>query len=83
MKKTFANVGEPVQPRGILGDQKPTVIKKTKSTGGRPPKNAADRASEKITLNLTPAEKTTAQEKAGDVALGVYLRKVLRDAGAI
>ncbi|MEM9091009.1 MAG: hypothetical protein AAGC93_19975 [Cyanobacteria bacterium P01_F01_bin.53] len=88
-KKTFGTAlpTEPVKPRGILAEHeavetapaKPSKGKKRQ--GGRPPIDPAERTSEKITLNLTPAEKAIINEKTGGRGVAAYLRQALRDAG--
>lgn len=86
-KKTFATMPtEPVKPRGILADHDaktaaPKKVPKGDKRPGRPPLDPAERTTEKITLNLTPAEKAIINEKTGGRGVAAYLRQALRDAG--
>lgn len=89
MKKTFSDVSQvnPVKPRGILKEVKEggssVAPKSRKLPLGRPPKKAENRLTEKITLNLTAAEKAALQEKAGNVAVALFVRLELKKIGLL
>lgn len=61
---------------------KPDRAPKPKANiGGRPPKPAKERRNQKITINMTEAEKAVVQRKAGFVPEATFLVNVLRESG--
>ncbi len=56
--------------------------RKRRGPGGRPPKPAAERHSERVLVSFTPAERAALEAAVGEEPVATYLRKlVLRHLG--